>query len=60
MNRLGLRKDILFCMRQEDTWNWPSHLGEKTAGKCSRCEAAVYYEKHNEPFVKVCHVCGGL
>lgn len=47
----------VFCMRQENTWRWSDHLGAKTEGKCSQCEAPVFFEKQNEPYVKVCHVC---
>jgi hypothetical protein len=58
LNRLGLRKDTILCMRQANTWQWPPHLGEKTAGNCDACNAPIYYEKQNAPFRKICHVCG--
>jgi predicted amidophosphoribosyltransferase len=45
-------------MRQEDTWRWSSHLGKQTEGKCSKCDAPIYFEKQNQPFNKVCNRCG--
>ena len=60
MNWLGLRKDTLLCMRQEDTWRWPDHLGEKTEGICERCKAPIYFEKQNKCFYKICQKCGGM
>lgn len=57
LNRLGLAHDVLLCMRQEHTFVWPPHLGEKTAGKCANCYAPIFYEKQNAPFRKICNVC---
>jgi hypothetical protein len=58
LNRLGIRSDQMLCMRQEDTWRWSSHLGKQTEGKCSKCDAPIYFEKQNQPFNKVCNRCG--
>lgn len=60
LNRLGLRKDNIACIRQVDTWHWPNHLGKRTEGKCANCDAPIYYEQQNEPFRKVCQHCCGL
>jgi hypothetical protein len=58
LNRLGLRDDALICMCQEDTFCWPDHLGERTAGKCSLCGRPIYYEKQNGYFGrKICNRC---
>lgn len=57
MNYLGLRHDILVCIHQDDTWRWPSHLGEKTSGACSKCEGPIFFEKQNKSFKKVCNRC---
>ena len=58
MNCLGLRRDTLLCMRQEDTWQWPDHLGKRTEGLCKKCNALIYFEKQNWPFYKICNRCG--
>ena len=58
LNRLRLRSDEMLCMHQEDTWHWPSHLGKRTEGKCSKCGEPIYFEKQNKPFRKVCNRCG--
>ena len=58
MNYLGFRKDTLLCMRQEDTWQWPDHLGTRTEGFCEKCHAPIYFEKQNKPFYKICNRCG--
>ena len=57
LNRLKIRKDILLCVRQEDTWCWPDHLGARTSGECFQCGAAIFFEKQNELFRKVCNQC---
>lgn len=57
LNRLGLRRDTMVCMRQEETWRWPPWLGAKTAGKCDQCSADIFFEKQNEPFRKICTHC---
>jgi hypothetical protein len=60
LNRIGWRKDTLVCISKADTWRWSSHLGKQTEGKCSKCNAALYYEKQNEFFGnKVCNRCNG-
>ena len=53
-------KPTLVCMRQEQTWRWPSYLGERTAGTCEECEGAIFYEKQNEGYRKICNVCAGM
>lgn len=60
LNRLRIRKDTMICMRQEDTWCWPSHLGRRTNGECERCHAPIYFEKQNEVFRKICNRCNGM
>ena len=58
LNRLGLRKDTLTCIRQEFTYVWPSDLGKKTPGKCSNCESPIFFEKQNGVFKnKICDGC---
>ena len=57
MNWLGWRKDKIACMRQEETWRWPAHLGERTEGDCVTCGSKIFYEKQNAPFQKVCNHC---
>lgn len=58
LNKLGIRNDVLVCIRQDETWCWPDHLGERTSGQCVRCGAPIYYEKQNEVFQqKICHRC---
>ena len=59
LNRIGWRKDTLVCMRQDETWCWPAHLGQRIAGECEQCTAPIYYEKQNKPFRKICHRCAG-
>lgn len=56
-NWLGIRKDKMACMRQEDTWCWPDHLGERTEGECTQCGAKIFFEKQNASFTKVCNRC---
>ena len=49
---------VLVCMHQDDTWCWPAHLGEKTAGKCSNCGEPIWYEVQNGWVErKVCNRC---
>ena len=55
--RFGLKRDTLFCMRQANTYVWPSHLGAMTPGTCEKCQSSIYFEKQNWPFHKICHVC---
>ena len=57
LNRMGLRKDMMVCMCQEDTWQWPSHLGKKTVGECEKCHKPIYFEVQNKPFGKICNRC---
>ena len=58
LNWIGWRKDTIFVMCQEDTWTWGPWLGEKTAGKCSRCKLPIWYEKQNWVFpTKICNRC---
>lgn len=57
LNRLGFRSDEMVCIRQEDAWRWSSHLGERTEGKCTKCETPIYFEKQNKPFRKICNRC---
>jgi len=57
LNRLGIRKDSMTCIRQDETWCWPDHLGEQTAGLCSKCNSPIYFEKQNWVFYKVCTRC---
>lgn len=57
MNRLGLRKDVVVCMRKESTYVWGSDLGPRTEGKCVRCGETICFERQNGVFQKVCHVC---
>ncbi len=59
LNRLGLRTDEMVCMRQEETWRWPSYLGKKTEGICTICESPIYFEVQNKPFKKICNHCAG-
>lgn len=48
----------LVCMRQEDTWRWQRHLGEKTEGVCSQCNAPIYFEIQNGNIEnKICNRC---
>lgn len=60
LNRAKLRRDVLVCMRQEDTYRWPDSLGRKTPGECSVCGYAVYFEEQNSVFVKVCNRCAAV
>ena len=58
LNRLGIRKDRLTCVRQANTWCWPPHLGKQTPGFCSQCAAPIFFEDKNWFFKnKVCHIC---
>lgn len=57
LNRLGLRRDTLVCIRREDTWRWTKNLGAKTEGECGVCGGPIYYERQNSPFRKVCNRC---
>lgn len=59
LNRLGLRKDTIVCIRQADAYFWPKYLGNRTDGKCEQCKTPIYYEEQNKPFRKICHACGG-
>lgn len=45
-------------MRQSQTWQWPLHLGERTAGVCAECDEPIYFEKQNRVFRKICNECG--
>lgn len=54
------KQKTLVCIRQELTWNWPANLGEKTAGNCAECGGAIFYEKQNEGYRKICNHCSGL
>ena len=47
----------MVCVLQDETWRWPSHLGEKTEGDCAECGAPIYFEKQNKPFRKICNYC---
>jgi len=48
----------LTCMRVVDTWRWSDHLGKKTEGTCSRCNAPIYFEEQNAIFPdKICNKC---
>lgn len=40
----------LVCMRQAETWRWPSYLGERTPGECAECKAAIFFEVQNKDF----------
>ncbi len=61
LNRLGIRRDKLICMRQENTYFWSANLGERTPGFCCECNAPIYFEKQNWVFKrKMCHVCMAL
>jgi hypothetical protein len=57
LNWLKIREDTLICIRQEDTYCWPSHLGKQTEGVCSQCNQKIYFEKQNKSFKKVCNHC---
>lgn len=58
LNRVGLRRDVLACMRQSDTWCWPRGLGKMTPGICDKCGHAVYFERQNRVFAfKICNRC---
>jgi RNA polymerase-binding transcription factor DksA len=60
---LGIKEPerTLVCVSQSQTWQWPSHLGEKTPGHCSECGEPIFYEKQNEHFVrKICNRCAGF
>jgi len=59
LRRLFRRPSVsLICVREEDTWTWPEHLGEKTLGRCGQCNALIYYEKQNAHIKdKVCSRC---
>lgn len=52
-----IKEAVLVCVRQEDTWRWPEHLGEKTAGVCADCAAPIFFEKQNVEFRKICFQC---
>ena len=54
----GGDKKTLICICQEDTFRWPSHLGEKIEGVCGKCGRPIYYEKQNGRFAnKICNRC---
>lgn len=57
LNQIGLRKDVLYCMRQKDTWCWPDYLGKKTEGHCERCKEPIFFERQNWPYRKICQRC---
>lgn len=60
---LGLfkkKQKELVCIRQDQAYRWPSNLGERTPGKCAKCDRPIFYEKQNEDFRKICNTCAGL
>lgn len=57
LNWIGYRKDTIACMKQSQTWQWPLHLGEQTAGVCAECDEPIYFEKQNRVFHKICNEC---
>jgi hypothetical protein len=60
---LGLfkkKQKTLVCIRQSQTFHWPVGLGEQTPGTCAECGAAIFYEKQNEDYRKICNRCAGM
>ena len=53
-----VKPPTMVCMRQEETWCWPAHLGKKTEGTCADCGAPIYFEEQNAGFRKICNHCG--
>lgn len=48
---------LMICMRQDETWRWPPHLGAKTAGECIQCGTPIFYEAQNAKYRKICNRC---
>lgn len=60
LNILGIRKDVLICIRQDNTYVWTNRLGEKTSGNCCKCNELIFFEKQNQFYhTKICHICAG-
>ena len=57
MKPCGIFRATVVCNLQADTWQWPSYLDTKTAGECSQCYKPIFYERKNEPYIKVCMPC---